>query len=217
MPARPLPIIAGTTRATWRGTNNAGQQWANVMHFRFLAGPGNPSTSDLAALDAKILRLYTGAAYTTGVPWLTNVPSNTALIDATYYILNGTSVPFIQLHTQTGAASPAANLPPEIAHCLTLRTDTRGRRYRGRIYLPAVASTAISGTSGTVTGTVTANFLTQATGMRLDLATINWEWVVASYGLGSANGLPQTWAPFATTITTLSMDGVPDVQRRRKQ
>jgi hypothetical protein len=217
MPARPLPTIAGTVRATWRGTNIAGQQWANVMHFRYAGGASNPGTTEIAALDAKVVRLYSGAAYSTGSPWLTNCPSNTALIDATYYVLNGTSVPQVIPHVAVGIAGASTNQPAELAHVLTLRTDYRGRRYRGRVYFPALSTLSMAGATGTVTPSIVNNFLTQANGLRVDLASIQWSWVVASYGLGSLNGQPVTWTPFATDITTLSMDAVPDVQRRRKQ
>ena len=57
MPARPLPTIPGTVRSTWRGSNIAGQQWANVMHFRDASGASNPGTTEIAALDAKLVRL----------------------------------------------------------------------------------------------------------------------------------------------------------------
>jgi hypothetical protein len=217
LPARPLPIIAGTVRATWRGSNVAGQQWANVMHFRYAGGASNPGTTEIAALDAKVIRLYSGTAYTTGVPWLSSVPPSTALIDSTYYVLNGTSVPQIIPHANAGAAGASTNQAAELAHVLTLRTDLRGRRHRGRIYLPGVSTTNMVGASGTVAAAVITNFLTQANGLRADLASIQWAWVVASYGLGSLNGSPVTWTPYATDVTTLSMDAVPDVQRRRKQ
>lgn len=212
----PLPSITGVVRVSARGTNVAGQQWVNVMHFQH----GNPGTSftntDLNALDAKLARLYSGTAYTTGQPWLTNCPSTTTLVDFTYYPLDGTSSPTTTPHAAAGASSATTNQPSEVAHVLTLRTGVRGRRYRGRIYLPAVSTASMAGATGNLTTTVVTNFLVQARGLLADLQTIQWFWAVASYGHGTLHGQPQSWTPFATVLTDVTMDAVADVQRRRK-
>jgi hypothetical protein len=217
MPARPLPTIAGTVRSTWRGTNVAGQQWCNVMHFRYAAGASSPGTTEMTALDAKLVRLYSGTAYSSGITWLSRCTSNTRLIDATYYVLNGSSVPLVIPHSLAGTGAASTEQGAQNAHVLTLRTAFRGRRYRGRIYLPAVSTAFMVGTSGTLDATTQAGFLAQANGLLTDLASIQWEWGVASYGLGTLNGQLNTWTPFFTPISTFSMDLVPDVQRRRKQ
>lgn len=212
----PLPTLTGVVRVSSRGTNVAGQQWVNVLHFQH----GNPGTtftnSDLNALDAKLARLYVGTAYTTGAPWLTQCANGTTLVDFTYYPLDGMSSPTQLPHAAAGTAGASLNQPSEIAHVLTLRTGIRGRRYRGRIYLPALASSAIAGASGNVTPSIINNFLVQARGLLADLQTIQWFWCVASYGHGTLHGQPQSWTPFATVITDVTMDGVADVQRRRK-
>lgn len=212
----PLPTITGVVRVSCRGTNVAGQQWVNVLHFQH----GNPGTSftnsDINALDAKLARLYSGTAYTTGVPWLTICTSNTQLVDFTYYPLDGTSSPTVTPHAALGAAASTTNQPSEVAHVLTLRTGIRGRRYRGRIYLPAAGTGAMSGTTGQMITANVNNFLTQARGLLADLQTIQWYWSVVSYGHGTLHGVPQTWTPFSTPLTDVNMDGVADVQRRRK-
>lgn len=215
--AMPLPTIAGTVRATFRGSNVAGQQWANVMHFQYAGGASSPGTSEINALDAKLLRLYSGTAYTTGAPWLTLCSPDTKLIDASYYPLSVTGSAQVIAHSQIGTGGANSNQPAEVAHVLTLRTGTRGRRYRGRIYLPAVTVLNMAGASGTMTSTSMANFLTQARGLLADLASIQWAWGVASYGHGTVGGQPSTWTPFFTALTDVTMDAVPDVQRRRKQ
>lgn len=211
-----LPTITGVVRVSARGTNVAGQQWVNVLHFQH----GNPGTSftnsDINALDTKLARLYSGTAYTTGVPWLTSCTSSTTLVDFTYYPLDGTSSPTVTPHAAAGVASNTTNQPSEIAHVLTLRTGIRGRRYRGRVYLPAVGTGSMSGTTGSLLAATVTNFLTQARGLLADLQTIQWYWAVVSYGHGTLNGAPQTWTPFSTPVTDVTMDAVADVQRRRK-
>lgn len=212
-----LPSIAGTVRATFRGSNAAGQQWANVMHFRYATGASNPGPVEIAALDARVLRLYIGTAYPSGAGWLTFCTPQIALIDATYYVLNGTSSPVQISHTQTGTAATNTNTAQENAHVLTLRTGIRGRRYRGRIYLPAVSTASMSGTGGVLVAGTVASALAQARGLLADLPSIQWEWGVASYGAGTNHGMPQVWTPFFTPLADVTMDAIPDVQRRRKQ
>jgi hypothetical protein len=187
------------------------------MHFQYAAGASTPGAAEITALDTKVLRLYTGTAYTGGAAWLTVCTPDTKLIDATYYVLNGTSVPVIIPHTQQGTGSAGTNSAQELAMVLTLRTAQRGRRYRGRIYLPAPSSSMILGASGQMaTGNVT-NTINQATGLMTDLGSIQWAWGIASYGRGTVHGQPTSWAPFFTPLASVFMDGIPDVQRRRKQ
>jgi hypothetical protein len=173
--------------------------------------------ADIIALDALFIRLYAGTAFSTGVPWFTNCSSDVKMIDATYYILNGTSIPQVIVHTLQGGAGAGQNQPQEVAQVLTLRTPQRGRRYRGRIYLPGSSTTSMLSTNGTLTATVLANFLVQARGVLGALPPISWKWGVASYGHGTLNGVATSWAPFFTELQDVSMDAVPDVQRRRKQ
>lgn len=212
-----LPNIAGVVRASFRGVNAAGQQWVNVTHHQYATGASQPGPTEIAALDAKLLRLYTGSAYASGTTWFSSCGPEVKLIDATYYVLNGTSVPVVIPHTQQGTLTVGNNQAQEVAMVLTLRTAQRGRRYRGRIYLPAPHTSTMSGGTGQMTSTIVTTFLAQANGLLADLPSIQWAWGVASYGVGSLHGVPQFWTPFFTAIQSLSMDGIPDVQRRRKQ
>jgi len=200
-----------------RGTNVAGQQWANVVHCRSGDGAGPTDLAAITALDAKLVRLWTGTGYTSGSSWLINCSADTKTLDITYYVLNGTAVPIVIAHNASGSVAAGSNQAQEIAHVLTLRTNTRGRRYRGRIYLPAAATTLMSNTTGVLGGATVTSFLNQARGLLADLPSIGWKWGVASYGHGTLNGQPQTWTPFFTDIQDFTFDAIPDVQRRRKQ
>lgn len=203
--AMPLPIITNVVRATYRGALGSGTQWANVMHFRWLGGGGGPFAGDIASMDAIVRRLYTGTAFTGGAAWLTFCRSAVSLIDATVYILNGTSVPqLININAQ-GTNATGTMLPQEVAPVLTLRTAKRGRSYRGRVYLPAPVTTQVDAT-GNLVGACTTATIAQAIGVYGALGAANWEWVVASY-------LHATSEPLAS----ITMDSRPDVQRRRKR
>jgi len=188
------------------------------MHFRYADGASAPGLSEIAALDAKVVRLYTGTPYSTGVPWFTSCAPDIKLIDATYYPLSAAGAPTVISHTQQGVAGANTNTAQETAIVLTLRTALRGRKNRGRIYLPSISTTFMSGAGGVMVAGSVTTFLTQARGLLADLPSIQWKWVVASYGHSVLkNGTPSTWTPYATDLTDVTMDGIPDVQRRRKQ
>jgi hypothetical protein len=218
----PLPTIAGTVRATFRGTTGTATGWANVLHARYAGGASTPGSTEIAQLHAKLLRLYSGASYTTGAAYLTFCKTTLNLADATYYVLNGIALPQIININVSGTGGTSNQLPNEVSPVLTLRTDTRGRRYRGRIYFPPPLATFCDA-NGNWTSTFMANIATQYTGLQADLASIQWELGVASYGKSLIDDpndkhdkIEVTWAPFFTKVTSVVMDLKPDVQRRRK-
>jgi hypothetical protein len=186
-----------------------------------------PGLTEINALDALLARIYTGAVFTTGATWLSICPTGTTLIDATYYVLNGSATPYVINHAAAGAGG-AGTVPSEVAQVLTLRTGVRGRRSRGRMYLPAWGSVSLAA-GGNLIATAITNFLTQVNGVNTALATPLWELGVASYG-SSWNRGPHnphgaatlsSWTPFFTPVAVppgqpFTMDAKPDVQRRRK-
>jgi hypothetical protein len=145
---------------------------------------------------------------------MSNVYSGWSIQQIDYTVLDGTSIGYSFPHLAAGA-SASSSLPPECAPVLTLLTNKRGRRYRGRIFLPAphINLVAVSGQLGSTTIT---GIQTQYQGLISALQAIQWVPVVASYGVGSYKGQPTTWTPFATPIVSARMDGYIDVQRRRK-
>jgi hypothetical protein len=214
MPPRPLPVIGGVVRAAVRGTSPQSQQWVNVHHLMYADGASSPGSVEIAAADALLTRLYTGTVFAGGTPWLTNVYNGWSLSQIDYTVLDGTSLGYTFAHLVAGA-SAAASLPPECAPVLTLLTGRRGRRYRGRIFMPAPTQGSVA-TNGTLAPSVPSGIRTQYLGMLAALAAIQWKPTVASYGLGSYKGSPTSWTPFATPITDVRMDVNVDVQRRRK-
>jgi hypothetical protein len=114
------------------------------------------------------------------------------------------------------AGTKTTAIPSECAAVLTLLTAKRGRRYRGRIYLPAVDQGSIN-VDGTIVATATAGIVQQWNGLATAAAAAQWTPVVASYGHGTLHGQPTQWTPFATPVTLVRMDSVMDVQRRRKR
>lgn len=211
--AMPLPVIPGVVRCAVKGLTPLGASWVNVHHMMYADGASNPGTSEITAMDALLTRLYTGTVFSGGTAWMTQCGGLTQLVQIDYVNLDGSSNGLTLPHPFTSAAT--ANSPSEVAHVLTLITGHRGRRYRGRIYLPAVYVANLTANGNLAVATATAT-VAQYAGMLSALGAIQWKPVVASYGKGTTNGVPTTWTPFATPITTTRMELQPDVQRRRK-
>jgi hypothetical protein len=212
----PLPVIPGVVRCSVRGTNQTSQQWVNVLHWLYADGASNPGPTEITSLDVTLVKFFNGPSLGGGGYVLGGCADEVKLVDITYYPLDGSSLGIIIPHAAQGLDSSGQSLPAEVAFTLTLRTNFRGRRYRGRIYL-------VGGTVGTTDGngnvltSRAAGLITQWNGMVTEAAAKQWKPVVASYGRSELkNGTISTWTPFATPITSVTMDSRPDVQRRRK-
>lgn len=218
----PLPTIDKVQRCSVRGTNVNGTSWVNVVHMRWLGTGQGTSQNEVDALHAILVRLWSGAAFGTGAPWLSHCKSGTLLNDITYYPLDGTGLGIIKVVNAAATGGTGAQLPPQTAAVLTLNTAFRGRRYRGRIYFPTPLA-ANCDTNGNWTQALMDSTIAQWTGMQAALPGASWEPVVASYGKSWINDpndphdkILSQWTPFATKIDNATMDGKPDVQRRRK-
>jgi len=217
----PLPAIAGTVRAAVIGAMGNGQTWVNVHHFRYAAGASSPGSTEIDGLDVELYRFYVGTAYGSGTPYLTKVasPASISRIDYTPLIADAGIYSKSHASTATGGTS---TLPAEVAAVLTLRTAKRGRRHRGRIYLPA-PQTGSTDAAGLWLAAFTTGIIAQYQGMLAALAAKQWVPVVASYGRSLVRDpndkydkIEVTWVPYATDITSVTMDVKPDVMRGRK-
>lgn len=224
---RPLPTIPGAVRCVVSGLTASGRKWANIHHMVYALGASSPGTIEIDNMDVELLRFYTGTAYSGGGAYLTFCTPNITLVQIDYTVLNATALAYSRPHAAAGTGV-ANNCPAEVSACLTLRTTTRGRRYRGRLYLPSPNLTQLQ-TNGNWTSAFTNNVIGQYGGMMTALAAKQWAPAVASYGYswiddpsdvippsGHSPKILSTWAPFATAINSVTMDGKPDVQRRRK-
>lgn len=199
-----MPVIPGVVRATVRGTLPSGTQWANVVHFRYAGGASNPGTTEIDNLHPILTRLWAGTAYASGAAWLTFSKTTVVALDVTYYVLNGTATPYLKAFAAAGSLS--TNLEPaEVAHCLTVRTATRGRSFRGRVYLPPVVVPQLDA-NGNLISSASTSIIAQWTGMQAAAVAAQWSMGVASY-------LRHVF----TDATGVTMDLRPDVIRRRKR
>jgi hypothetical protein len=148
----PLPVIANVDRVTlnWR-SSESGIVAANVMHF----GTNGASPS---ALADDLLNTIDAAGGT-----LFEALSANMFIESVDVIpLDGTTATVIvpadgATNTNLQGQSSGGE-EPAVAVTVSLKTDTRGRRHRGRIYLPCVGESAI--TDGFIDSTRLANMQT---------------------------------------------------------
>lgn len=100
--------------------------------------------------------------------------------------------------------------PSGTALCATLRTDLRGRSYRGRMYLGGLPGSAVVDPIATSVGYI-ANLIAELVALKDAIEALGAIWVIVSKfvnHLQRAAGLP-------TAITAISMDQYFDSQRRR--
>lgn len=208
----PLPVINNTVRVAISGITSRNTGWANVLHFR-TTGPAI-SAALIDTLHTEIAKLYTGPAYTGGLVGLKQpLSSQMSCKFAKYTPLDGLSATTVKTFAWSGTSTGDA-LPPQVAICISLRTNTRGRRYRGRLYLPQPSEAASSG-QGMISQADADGLDAQCEGFRAALPALSWEWVIASYGKSKTKTGLVTWTPFATPLTSVSVDRILDTQRRR--
>ena len=210
----PLPTIPGVVRASASGVIAGGSHWSNTWHFRRI-DLADPVPADIAALHVELLVFY--AALGTG--FLAGV---TSLDVINYTPLDGTSGAVALPGPGDPGGDGASALPPEVAEVITIRTAGRGRRARGRIFLPAISETHNVG--GRLTSAAVLGLTALADALAAAAVVSGWQVGVASYGRSMIRTPGFTdhrisvssWDPFFTPATSLTVDNKFDVQRSRK-
>ena len=211
----PLPTIAGVVRASAAGDCLGGGRWSNTWHYRRV-DLGSASPAAIASLHAELLVFYTAlfsTLYCTG----------TKLEKIDYTPLDGSSGAFSLPGGVDGADTVTNQLPPEVSPVITIRTGDRGRRSRGRIFLPPPSKGNVQ--SGRLTSTAIGIYTAATTALLAAAGPIGWELGVASYGksvkldrtVRPARRVETLWTAFFTVATAITMDDLLDVQRSRKR
>lgn len=207
----PLPIIDGAHRVafSWR-IGSSGPTAANVMHFHG------------ASVDPDGLHTALVANITAGM-WLTTF-SGASIYQMTITPLDGAAATKVYAASggnMTGQAS-GPDYIPAVASVISLRTNLRGRRNRGRIFLPFVSEAVAS--NGAYTLPVTAWQTTWNTFMAA-MNTSLWPLHVASYGHslhrtktpgGGYTLTPVSWPPTSNAVTQLVVESTFGTMRRRQ-
>jgi hypothetical protein len=212
----PLPVIAGAARVAVRGTTVRGTKWVNILHFRYAAGASAPGTSEYDALDIKLRKLYAASPYVASGQIASLMHTTSKIDEVQYTALNGVGMTYIKTWAIAGLDAQDA-LPPGNSMVVSLRTAVRGKRYRGRVYLPPACEDA--NVLGVINSTFITNLVGNWTAFLADLPSIMWTQVVASYGSSGKkkDGTTETWTPFCSDVVSVACDNRWDVQRRRNR
>lgn len=211
-----LPVIPGVLRVTVRGTTADGTRWENTIHLK--KGTGDPSTADYAAIVPLLNQLYGGATFGGGGAALLSACNASTLVNDYTFTSLATPIASPVLAGSAGGTGVVNSLPAEVAEVISLRTANRGKRYRGRIYLPPMTISQLLST-GNLAPSLATSLPAQCSGFQTAIQALGtpYSWHVASYGRSVLkNGTVSTWTPFTTIVSSWSFDLLPDVQRRRK-
>lgn len=189
-----LPVITDVFRValTWHNASLP-RPAANVMHFRS------------ATLNAEGVWGVLDADVVTAM-W-DQTDANSAVVDVSVTPLDGTSVTFSATPAGTkwkGGIGPGTDCTPQVASIVKLLTATRGRSYRGRVFLPFVSEDAndsgfLASATQVAMQSAWSTFLATAAGDDLQL-------VVASYKHATA-----------ADVTVLQVESLLATQRDRQR
>jgi hypothetical protein len=129
---------------------------------------------------------------------------------------SGPTVSYVPPTTITGNQTTGC-LPNNVSLCVSFRTDSRGRSFRGRNYVTGLVESAVdlSEVQGTVVAVILAAYeLLKALG-----TSTGWTWVVASRFSGvdpiTHKPIPRTTGLHTPIQSVVVVDPVVDSQRRR--
>jgi hypothetical protein len=189
----PLPVIADTFRVVLNWEEGASND-VNVMHVRDLTGVMSAATVSGIIEGAPVAGCWTSLSNGAHMTKLQVTP-----LDGT----TATHEESVSTSDPKWAGQSASDYLPAVAVVVKLLTLTRGRSYRGRVFLPMTGEAVVSNgqiTSGTQTAAQTGweTFFT-------NLLAADIEPVVASYKLS-----------VATTVEELLVETDLATQRRRQ-
>jgi hypothetical protein len=147
----------------------------------------------------------------------------TTLESISYTPLDGTSGAYALPGGLVGDGG-TNTMPAEVAEVLTIRTALRGRRHRGRVFLPAFVKDDFDG-AGHISATALARVVAGVYALQAAAVIASWSFGVASYGVSvqvdhtvhPARKVVTTWPPEFTDVQSFTMDPSADVQRSRKR
>jgi hypothetical protein len=217
----PLPVIAGGLKVTVAGQIAGGTRWANSWSIR-TASEIDPDTAGIVAIHEIFRQFYIGPNIGAGGAVMSFVAPETTLDAFAYTPLDGSSGAVVLAEPTIGSGTGEA-LSAQLAEVLTIRTAVRGRRNRGRVFLPATTENH-SGALGHISPALIAFFLAQIVGVQAALVTGGASIGVLSTGPyidpvtrlpvapGAATAALQHWTP----VQQFTMDDLFDVIRNRK-
>jgi hypothetical protein len=164
------------------------------------------------------------SANVTAAMW-NGIASSASIFQVVITPLDGTSATVLYT-TGSGAqwtGSATGDWIPQVAGVISLRTNARGRQYRGRLFTPFISESVVS--NGSFSATL-APTQTAWDNFRIAMGTSNYSWQIASYGHGlhktrnSSTGVitltPVSWTPHSTNISSNPYQQTLGTIRRRQ-
>jgi hypothetical protein len=206
-----LPTINNCTRVafSWH-VGTGGPTATNVMHF----GTASTDTAALrTALDTNVsTNMWVGVSSGATIFQLAITPLNgTAATDL--YSVAGTK--------WTGAGSNP-DYVPAVAAVVSFKTAKRGRRFRGRVFLPFLCESSIN--NGSLAAAPIINQTAWDT-FRTAMSSASFPLMVASYGHslhktktsgGGFTMTPTSWTPEANNVTAAQVETLLGTMRPRQ-
>lgn len=196
-----VALPADVWQVTLVGTSPGGEEWATGF---WMNGGSPQSSSDANTQAALIAGLAAFTTFTTALRGLMATDCAITQLRIYSYPAGGSKAAFVGVKTLAGLnGTGSGGNALQVAGVATLHTEFAGRRARGRMYLPVSATGAmqahqLSGFVNTI-DTALANLF----------SSINTAYDASAVSVVSRVGA------MATSVTSVSCDSRPDVQRRR--
>lgn len=220
------PVIyeqGGADYVRWLKVILAGELGGGVEQFQHSMSVGKPGADPDLSVEAQ-LALAEQLAALWAAKWAINNGGPAAATNVFSAAVRYTEVGVVQLEktgddvnqadqtqwwmwpTGTGPTGTGATLPFEVACAVTLQTDVRGPRGRGRMYLPPMSAGNI-----------------ETTGLFADAAALSAGNLVQAFCQSVVDNTP--WEPLVVSrthqvlnrVTSVNCGVVPDSQRRRRR
>ena len=202
----------GVVKIVIQGKIGPTQTWSTGCYFSDTAHPAGATKLQLEAMGDSINTAVSNYAASTLHHLINNVASVTGW---TAYSYGATSVKSVAenayVFTTAATGAGAGSLPALTAMVQSLRTNSSGRSYRGRMYLPAQGAT-LDGYGRFAQA--------DCTNMCNDTVTY-LEAAAAAVGGGTGGGdstpcVASFTKSFCTNVTEVLVDNIPDTQHRRE-
>lgn len=171
----------------------------------------NSAAVDAAALEAMAILVWNWAENDL-FPFLNASLRLVEVLTTDLTTVNGGQFTYAPDATTVGSEGGAC-LPNECAFCVSLRSTSRGRSARGRIYIPAIPVSAMV-TQNNLSTTAASNLVSAVNSLVSLLLSGGKPLTIVSY---VSNGIPRVGGPVYFEVeNAVSTDTIIDSQRRRK-
>jgi hypothetical protein len=203
-----MSIPPGVVHVVFGGALPGGEVWESGFWTMGNVPTSNATATELAALWIAQLKATDGSGGFYQSRIIAGATTSLNYVNVYCYVTGGSTADFIGNATTAAVVGTGTNAcANQNALVVTLRTAHAGRRFRGRMYLPATGVT-----TSTATGQLPdAAILPVATGWGVCFSDWN-----ASGDNGTICVVSRVGAGTATAVTEVTVDSIVDTQRRRR-